>query len=72
VLGVEARVSISPLVETIRASVIGANQVRNGPYGPRLILYADYTAGGAADRRSARARTRRSIKREAHRSYVDG
>ena len=34
------------LVETIRNSVIGDDQVLNGAYGPRRVTYADYTASG--------------------------
>ncbi|MBM4356695.1 MAG: aminotransferase class V-fold PLP-dependent enzyme [Deltaproteobacteria bacterium] len=34
------------LIETIRTSVIGDDQVLDGPYGPRRATYADYAASG--------------------------
>ena len=38
----------SPLLERIRASVIGDDQLMMGPFGARRVTYADYTASGRA------------------------
>jgi selenocysteine lyase/cysteine desulfurase len=36
------------LIETIRSSVIGEDEAVAGPFGPRRVTYADYTASGRA------------------------
>ncbi|HYK69951.1 MAG TPA: aminotransferase class V-fold PLP-dependent enzyme [Streptosporangiaceae bacterium] len=41
-----AELATSALIDRIRAGIIGEGQLMEGPFGPRRVTYADYTASG--------------------------